>query len=215
MEGYWGMGRTVSSHAVSTQLGVGTPGGGGHGGKEAEHEMRNQLADRIENKLDTLLQRVEEILTENRREVLAVAHALETRKTMQGDDVVAVIEGREGSLIDGRVYSDPAFAESIEAYHQASLAAHERRGRVELGLPDAPPMILPPLEHEPVAGLSGSDESGAPPVRLWPDRADESGDSSDRGDRGESSPREPAPGDGQAPSTEDARDESRRDPPEN
>ncbi|GLZ03499.1 hypothetical protein Acsp03_09660 [Actinomadura sp. NBRC 104412] len=135
MEGYWGMGHTVSSHAVSSQLGMGTPGGGG---KEAEKEMRRQLADRIEDQLATLLARVERILEENRTQVLAVAHALETHKTLQGEDVVAVIEGREGPLVDGRVYADPAFVRELEEYHQAALAAHRGRTPVRLSLPAVP-----------------------------------------------------------------------------
>ncbi len=138
MEGYWGMGTTVSSHAVSTQLGVGAPGGGGHGGKEVEQAMRRQLADRIEDQLAVLLRRVEQVLVGNRREVLAVAHALETHKTMQGDDVVAVIEAREGLMIDGRIYGDPDFISAVETYHEASLVAHQERGRIELGLPAIP-----------------------------------------------------------------------------
>ncbi|WP_395107438.1 AAA family ATPase [Actinomadura sp. SCN-SB] len=138
MEGYWGMGSTVSSHAVSSQLGMGTPGGGGKGAKEAEKEMRRQLADRIEDQLATLLARVERILEENRAQVLAVAHALETHKTLQGEDVVAVIEGREGPLVDGRVYADPAFTRELEEYHQAALAAHRGRTPVRLSLPAVP-----------------------------------------------------------------------------
>ncbi|HEX6468069.1 MAG TPA: AAA family ATPase [Streptosporangiaceae bacterium] len=144
MEGFWGMGTTVSSHAISTQLGVGAPGGGGPGGKEAEQEMRRQLADRIEDQLATLLGRVEQILIDNRREVLAVAHALETHKTLQGDDVVAVIEGREGTLLDGRIYRDPEFTGAVEAYHEASLVARRGYGKIELGLPAAPQLVPPP-----------------------------------------------------------------------
>jgi cell division protease FtsH len=144
MEGFWGMGTTVSSHAISTQLGVGAPGGGGPGGKEAEQEMRRQLADRIEDQLATLLGRVEQILTDNRREVLAVAHALETHKTLQGDDVVAVIEGREGTLLDGRIYRDPEFIGAVEAYHEASLVARRGYAKIELGLPAVPELVPPP-----------------------------------------------------------------------
>jgi len=114
---------------------MGTPGGGG---KEAEKEMRRQLADRIEDQLATLLARVERILEENRTQVLAVAHALETHKTLQGEDVVAVIEGREGPLVDGRVYADPAFVRELEEYHQAALAAHRGRTPVRLSLPAVP-----------------------------------------------------------------------------
>ncbi|MCP2338455.1 AAA family ATPase [Actinomadura rupiterrae] len=137
MEGYWGMGSTVSSHAVSTQLGVGTPGGP-KGAKEAEREMRRQLADRIEDHLSDLLAQVERVLTEDRSAVLAVAHALESHKTLQGDDVVAVIETREGRLIDGRIYADPAFREALETYHQAAETAHLSRAALARPLPSLP-----------------------------------------------------------------------------
>ncbi|SEF47011.1 ATP-dependent Zn proteases [Thermomonospora echinospora] len=134
MEGYWGMGSTVSSHAVSTQLGMGAPGGG-KGAKEAEQEMRRQLADRIEDQLGALLARAEELLKADRRAVLALAHALETHKTLQGEDIAAVIEGRRGPLVDGRIYADDDFAHQVEAYHRSALAAHRDRGKVQLTLP--------------------------------------------------------------------------------
>ncbi|MFG1999914.1 AAA family ATPase [Spirillospora sp. NPDC048911] len=138
MEGYWGMGSTISSHAISNQLGMGTPGAGGKGAKEAEKEMRRALADRIEDQLTALLKQVERMLEEDRAAVLAVAHALETHKTLQGEDVLAVIDGREGPLVDGRIYADPAFRRELEAYHQAALAAHGGRTPVQLTLPASP-----------------------------------------------------------------------------
>ncbi|MFI0444995.1 AAA family ATPase [Actinomadura sp. 6N118] len=138
MEGYWGMGSTISSHAISNQLGMGTPGAGGKGAKEAEKEMRRALADRIEDQLTALLKQVERMLEEDRAAVLAVAHALETHKTLQGEDVLAVIEGQEGPLVDGRIYTDPAFRRALEAYHQAALAAHRGRTPVQLTLPASP-----------------------------------------------------------------------------
>jgi cell division protease FtsH len=177
MEGYWGMGTTVSSHAVSTQLGVGAPGGGGRG-KEVEKEMRRQLADRIEDQLADLLRRVERILTDNRREVLAVAHALETHKTMQGDDVVAVIEAREGPMIDGRVYGDPDLVAAVEAYHEASVVAHQGRGRIELGLPPVPELGPPSPPRGATVEILPATTDGpqGEGVRLYPEhhgRADD------------------------------------------
>jgi ATP-dependent Zn protease len=41
-----------------------------------------------------MLERTATILKENRREVLALAHALESHKTLTGEDVIAVLEGR-------------------------------------------------------------------------------------------------------------------------
>ena len=45
---------------------------------------------------------------EPRLGVLAVAHALETHKTLSGEDVEAVLNGRPGIAVDGAVYRDPA-----------------------------------------------------------------------------------------------------------
>ncbi len=99
MEGYWGMGSTVSSYSTARRLEVGSPGGGRGGppkGESTEKVLRAALADRIEDSLAELLDRAEAILRENRAGVLAVAHALETHKTLSGDDVEAVLEGRPG-----------------------------------------------------------------------------------------------------------------------
>ena len=72
-------------------------------------EARRALADRIEDNLTTLLDRIEEIIRENRNHVLALAHALETHKTLSGEDVVAVLEHTQGPLVDGTPYADAAF----------------------------------------------------------------------------------------------------------
>ena len=102
MEGFWGMGSTVSSYSTAQRLQVGSPGGPGkREGEKPEAMLRRALADRIEDKLGDLLARAEAILTENRAQVLALAHALEIHRTLTGDDVEAVIEGREGETVDG------------------------------------------------------------------------------------------------------------------
>src|SRR2546430_11627290 len=40
-------------------------------------------------------------LRDNERDVLALAHALETHKTLSGEDVTAVLAGGHGPLVDG------------------------------------------------------------------------------------------------------------------
>ena len=94
MEGFWGMGSTVSSYMTANRIGLGTPGGGGpqQGREDQAAAMRRALADRIEDNLGRLLKEVAEILKANRREVLTLAHALESHKTLTGEDVVAVLE---------------------------------------------------------------------------------------------------------------------------
>ena len=56
-----------------------------------------------------LLDQAEEILRENERHVLALAHALETYKTLSGEDVTAIFEGGSGPLVDGAPYADDEF----------------------------------------------------------------------------------------------------------
>ena len=67
----------------------------------------------IEAKLRQLFDRTSEVLHANRREVLAVTHALEAHGTLSGEDVVAVIEGTEGPTVDGRIYADPIYAAAV------------------------------------------------------------------------------------------------------
>src|SRR5262249_7923938 len=110
MEGFWGMGSTVSSYSTAKRLEVGAPGGGQAGrnkkGQDPETEVRRALADRIEDNLNGLLVRVEELIRDNREHILALAHALETHKTLSGEDVVAVIDRQQGLVVDGRPYAE-------------------------------------------------------------------------------------------------------------
>ena len=132
MEGYWGMGSTVAFHDVigrsdnsRRQMGRGS---------ESDLLLRT-LGQRIEKKLEELLAAAEQILRENRTQVLAVAHALEAHKTVTGEDIEAIIDGRPGPLVDGRVYATPEFAAAAEAYHAQAVAAHQARGTIDVPLP--------------------------------------------------------------------------------
>jgi cell division protease FtsH len=139
MEGVWGMGSTVSSYATSSRLGVGTPGGPPKGDK-TEVNARRALADRIEDNLGEMLERTATILKENRHKVLALAHALETHKTLTGEDVVAVLEGRPGPLVDGTAYGDETFIAELETYHRAALTAHREHTKLTMAMPFRPGM---------------------------------------------------------------------------
>jgi len=97
--------------------------------------MRRALADRIEDNLSTLLKKSEELLAANRTSVLAVAHALETYRTLSGEDVTAVIEGTEGAVVDGRPYSRPENHTLLEEYHVAALNAHLAHDKPDIALP--------------------------------------------------------------------------------
>jgi hypothetical protein len=137
MEGHWGMGSTISSHASNRRFEVGAPGGGkgGQGPEENTRELRRALADRIEDNLKQLLERVEKLLQQNRKEVLALAHALETYKTLPGEDVAAVINCELGSIADGRPYASEDFMKEIEQYHGACVSAHREHRKPEIPLP--------------------------------------------------------------------------------
>lgn len=132
MEGHWGMGSTISSHASNRRFEIGSPGGAKGGSSK---ELRGALGNRIEDHLSVLLKQAEKILKENRNHVLALAHALETFKTLSGEDVSAVIEGVQGSIVDGRPYRNKAFLAKIERYHKAALVAHRDHQTPEVTIP--------------------------------------------------------------------------------
>jgi ATP-dependent Zn protease len=142
MEGYWGMGRTVTSHAVSRGLQIG--GGGmprpGDDDERDRDPLEGPLGARIEANLARLLDQAEDLLEENRFEVLSVAHALESHKTLAGEDVAAVIEGIEGPLVDGRIYRTQEMRDELAGYHELAAAAHRQHSQVEAVLP---PISLP------------------------------------------------------------------------
>ena len=140
MEGYWGMGSTVASHGVTHEVGIGGGGRPGPGkGKEAKDKekelLESSLGERIEENLHALLERTVGLLEENRQAVLAVAHALEANKTLTGEDVVAIVDGRQGPLVDGRPYHTPEFLDLAERYHAAAVDAHQGHSTVDLPLP--------------------------------------------------------------------------------
>jgi hypothetical protein len=141
MEGFWGMGTTVSSYSSARRLEVGSPGGGRPGANNDTPALRarHALADRIEDNLSTLLTRVEAILRDNERHVLAMAHALETHKTLSGEDVTAVFEGGRGPLVDGTPYAGDEFIAQLREYHLAAKRAHRDHSQPELSLPVVAP----------------------------------------------------------------------------
>jgi ATP-dependent Zn protease len=136
MEGYWGMGTTIASHGVTHEVGIGGGGRPGKGEKERDKDLlETNLGQRIEEKLDDLFDRARALLDDNRLEILSVAHALETKKTVTGEDIEAIIDGRPGPLIDGRPYHSDEFRELAEAYHAEVVQAHKSHAGVTRPLP--------------------------------------------------------------------------------
>lgn len=117
----------------------------------------------VEDKLTELYERTSTLLEQNRAEVLALAHALETVKTITGDDVEAIIEGAPGPTVDGRPYHDPAFAQMLERYHEAVLRAHKEHAGVESRIPV--PVPPPPVE---VSAAGGNGQAERPPLTVGP-----------------------------------------------
>jgi len=157
MEGYWGMGSTISSAAASGRMDTGTPGGGLPVGKQdgLAAAARGRLADRVEDNLTRLLEETKQMLAERRREVLCLAHALESYKTLSGDDVSAVLDGEVGPLVDGRPYRDDLLYQQIEAYHRAAVIAHMNHTSIPIPLPALP-------TREPVAVSAAVAPTDAP-----------------------------------------------------
>jgi cell division protease FtsH len=132
MHGFAGMGSTMASHLVSI--------GGMRGAQQISDGTDRAWHDttfgrEVEGRLGELYQRAWRLLEENRLEVLAVAHALETHKTVSGEDVAAIIEGTVGPFVDGRPYHDEPFARIAEGYHERALTAHKTHASIEAPLP--------------------------------------------------------------------------------
>ena len=130
-----GLDGRVPRRAPGPQSGRGPARCPGGGNRPDQDILEGGLGHRVESRLDELLRRTRDLLEGNRLEVLAVAHALETHKTVTGEDVGAIVDGRQGALIDGRPYRSPEAALQIEAYHVEAVAAHKARSKVALPLP--------------------------------------------------------------------------------
>lgn len=172
MEGFWGMGATVTSHRVTKEPGI--PGGGGKGGDDEELQelLKGSLGERIEEKLEDLLGRARDLLAQNRHEVLAVAHALESHKTISGEDVAAVIEGTDGEILDGRPYHTDVFRQAAEDYHTLVAEAHRHHAKVDAPLPSLPDLATVGLLSGSVNGESpnGTAREGSRPSVRPPDQ---------------------------------------------
>jgi ATP-dependent Zn protease len=177
MEAHWGMGSGVSALPALQRLGItgGTPEdrrGGGRGGigfgatlgVRKEEPTGGVLGQRIEQNLVRLLEKAGELLTEHRPRVLALAHALESHKTLTGDDVIAVLEGTRGPLVDGRPYQDAEFIARLEAYHEAAVEAHQAHAPLTAPLPRLSPeqdVVVGEVVTGPPAAVSDAPEGPA------------------------------------------------------
>lgn len=143
MEARWGMGTTLASYDVLLEGGAGGPGAGtdGRGGAQTNGDTANErgnspiIGNRVEQRLAELYDRTTQLITENRHQVLSLAHALEVHRTLNGVDVEAVIRGTVGPIVDGSVYATAEAQQRLEEYHAAATSVH-RTGTGEAFLPD-------------------------------------------------------------------------------
>jgi len=131
MEGRWGMGGQYGSFSATLA------------GQEAHpildgtdrNVLETALGKRAEARLASLADRTGAMLTENRISVLAIGHALETHRTISGQDITAVMNREQGPVVDGRPYADPDFIAEIEAYHVSAMSIHGSERSLPLPVP--------------------------------------------------------------------------------
>ena len=92
--------------------------------------IARSVGDRVEGKLGDLLTQVRAMLKDRTDDVLAIAYALELHKTITGEDVMAILNGTQGPLVDGRRYHSAAFRAGVVDYHNRAVLAHQARGDV-------------------------------------------------------------------------------------
>jgi cell division protease FtsH len=147
METRWGMGSTLASTAALGDLNAGPvlPQG-----RDAAEGAPRGLGERVEARLTRIYESTQQLLEDNRAEILAVAHALEVHKTLTGPDVEAVINRVNGPLVDGSVYAGSDLQQALGAYHDEVLAAHREHRNVRVTLPSSWG-AEPVLEESPVS----------------------------------------------------------------
>ncbi|MFC4009835.1 AAA family ATPase [Nonomuraea purpurea] len=143
MESYWGMGSGVTSLPALQELEITGGKAMRRGATGITDAQPDTLGERIEFNLVRLLDKAEELLREHRRDVLCLAHALETHKTLNGDDVVAIIRRQPGPLVDGTIYASDELYQELEDYHHEAARAHKEHSRIERELPVVAPRPAP------------------------------------------------------------------------
>jgi cell division protease FtsH len=158
MLAYYAMGDTIASRSV-TLAGLRGPVQPAETGADRSL-FDTEFGKSVETKLQELYDQTLALLEEHRADVLCVAHALETYKTITGDDVEAIIEGREGPNIDGRRYHERRFRDELEAYHAACAAARLQHGGVEgtIPVPIPPPPVGALAAVQTVSGNGRSEQ---------------------------------------------------------
>jgi cell division protease FtsH len=139
MEGLWGMGGQYGSYAATRAPHDAHPVADGND----RNVLETGLGRRAEAHLAELAGRTGTLLADHRASVLAVGHALETYRTISGQDVVAIIDGQPGPVVDGRPYRTPGFAAQLEEYHDRVVMAHGGDRALPLPVPVPVPVPVP------------------------------------------------------------------------
>jgi cell division protease FtsH len=167
-----GMGDTIASRSGSFD---------GHGPKRM-----NDSDEKVEAYLQVLYQRAVALLKENDFLVLAIAHALVSRRTITGEDITAIEQGTMGVSLDGRWYHNAINQDSLRWFHRSALEAHNAMlPHAVLTLPPLPPVgslspdeVLPPVPASPPPAVQAPPQPPAsgevlpppPPPLSWASR---------------------------------------------
>jgi cell division protease FtsH len=141
MEGLWGMGGQVGSYAATLAQQGANPVLDG----TDRNVLESALGKRAEARLEQLAERTGALLTENRNSVLAVGHALETHRTISGQDIEAIMNREQGPVVDGRPYAQPDFMAELEAYHESAMSIQSRGRSLPLPVPVPVRHVTPEL----------------------------------------------------------------------
>jgi cell division protease FtsH len=141
MEGLWGMGGQIGSYAATRAPHDAHPIQDG----TDRNVLETALGRRAEAHLGELADRTGTLLTQYRATVLSVGHALELHRTISGQDVMAIISGEQGPVVDGRPYRDPDFIAELESYHVRAVSAHggDRSTPLPVPMPHRTPQLSP------------------------------------------------------------------------
>jgi hypothetical protein len=133
MFAFWGMGPTIGSRRVTIPEMTGASSRPSDG--VDRQFLETELGRQIERRLQELLERVRNLLDENRWFVCAVAHALESHLTITGEDVEAIYLGARGPTVDGSIYRSDWFLREYGAYIDAASQAHRAHANLAVPLP--------------------------------------------------------------------------------
>jgi cell division protease FtsH len=155
MEGLWGMGGQVGSYAATLAQQGANPILDG----TDRNVLESALGKRAEARLEQLAERTGALLTENRNSVMAVGHALETHRTISGQDIEAIMNREQGPVVDGRPYAQPDFMAELEAYHESAMSIQSRGRSLPLPVPAPIRHVTPELAPIPNSTELRADQS--------------------------------------------------------